>query len=184
MILSRRAVPKKMKNAGRRLPPRPRRRRHAEMAVVSLLALAGVAMLSDSISDFGINLSFDTSLGHQRRLSADSTSASSGRSEMQSFGPGIANTVHKLAAPFLEDQANIFVFDETDTRPVINTFFAIPEGQKIKKVDAEVLAVWKQAWSGAGWNPVSLARARPFYTYAQLFVLLPQARIIYMHIHI
>jgi hypothetical protein len=73
------------------------------------------------------------------------------------FAPGIVNTVHKLAAPFLEDQTNIFVFDEIDTRPIINTFFAIQDGQTISDVDAKMLAVWKQAWSGAGWNPVSIA---------------------------
>ena len=124
MILS--VVPKKMK----------------KVVVVSLLALAGVAMLSNSSSDLGHQM--------QRGLTADSTSASSGRSE------SVVNTVHELAAPFLEDQANIFAFDGNDPRPVINTFFAIPEGQKIKKVDAEILAVWKRAWSSAGWNPVSL----------------------------
>ena len=83
----------------------------------------------------------------------------------EKISPTIAETVQQLAQPFLEDQANIFAVDGNDPRPVINTFFAIPEGQKIKKVDAETLAVWKQAWSSAGWNPVSLARARPFYTY-------------------
>lgn len=125
MILS--VVPKKMK----------------KVAVVSLLALSGVAMLSNSI-----NLSSDTSLGHLRRLTAEM---------WMGFAPGIVNTAHKLAAPFLEDQANIFVFDETDTRPVMNTFFAIQEGKTIRDVDATMLAVWKQAWSGAGWNPVSIS---------------------------
>ena len=105
---------------------------------------------------------YDTNLNlrhssHMRRLTADTTSASSGRSEIGRFGPGIVNTVHKLAAPFLEDQATIFIFDETDTRPIINTFFAIQEGQTISDVDATMLAVWKQAWSGAGWNPVSIS---------------------------
>ena len=118
MILS--VIPKKMK----------------KVVVVSFLALAGVAMLSNSSSDLGHQM--------QRGLTADSTPES------------VVNTVHELAAPFLEDQANIFAFDGNDPRPVINTFFAIPEGEKIKKVDAEILAVWKRAWSSAGWNPVSL----------------------------
>ena len=72
------------------------------------------------------------------------------------ISPQIAATVHKLAAPLLADEANIFAFDANDPRPVMNTFFAIPETLAIKKDDAETLAVWKRAWSNAGWNPVSL----------------------------
>ena len=45
----------------------------------------------------------------------------------------------------------MFALDEADARPVMNTFFAIPEGMSIKKEDAETLAVWKHAWSAAGW---------------------------------
>ena len=79
------------------------------------------------------------------------------RVQNEKISPAISETVHRLAQPFLDDEANIFAFDANDSRPVINTFFAIPEGQSIQKVDAETLAVWKRAWSSAGWNPVSIS---------------------------
>jgi hypothetical protein len=72
------------------------------------------------------------------------------------IAPAISETVRQLARPFLDDEASIFAFDATDPRPVINTFFAIADGRRINRADAETLAVWKRAWSGAGWNPVSV----------------------------
>ena len=122
------------------------------MIFASIFAVTGATLVLTS----GNPHASDASPRHLRKLAVDSTSASPDRSEME-FAPGIVNTVHKLAAPFLEDQTNIFVFDEIDTRPIINTFFAIQDGQTISDVDAKMLAVWKQAWSGAGWNPVSIA---------------------------
>ena len=126
------------------------------MIFASILAVTGATLVLTS----GNTQASDASPRHLRKLAVDSTSASSDRSEME-FAPGIVNTVHKLAAPFLEDQTNIFAFDETDTRPIINTFFSIQEGQPISDVDATMLAVWKQAWSGAGWNPVSICSTTP-----------------------
>jgi hypothetical protein len=133
------------------------------MIFASIFAITGATLVLTS----GNPHASDASPRHLRKLAVDSTSASPDRSEME-FAPGIVNTVHKLAAPFLEDQTNIFVFDEIDTRPIINTFFAIQDGQTISDVDAKMLAVWKQAWSGAGWNPrilnIGHAEAHPEYT--------------------
>ena len=49
-----------------------------------------------------------------------------------------------------------------DPRPVMNTFFAIKTIETLQEEDAQVLAVWKHAWSAAGWNPrvLNLAHAK------------------------
>ena len=122
-------------------------------------------------------------LRHSRRLAAaaassDALRGSSSRrlATVNEVDPAIVQTVQKLAEPFLADESNIFAFDETDPRPVVNTFFAIPEGRQISQIDAETLAVWKQAWSGARWNPVSsidssLGALWWFLHYVYLFLL-------------
>eukprot|EP00562_Extubocellulus_spinifer_P007790 CAMPEP_0178509716 /NCGR_PEP_ID=MMETSP0696-20121128/21437_1 /TAXON_ID=265572 /ORGANISM="Extubocellulus spinifer, Strain CCMP396" /LENGTH=141 /DNA_ID=CAMNT_0020139361 /DNA_START=81 /DNA_END=503 /DNA_ORIENTATION=+ len=78
-------------------------------------------------------------------------------SSSHSLPPGIslevATTVHRLARPILADETSIFAFDKSDPRPTINTFFNVFEGQSIDPIDAEILAVWRHAWSSAGWNP-------------------------------
>ena len=73
----------------------------------------------------------------------------------ENISPTVVDTVHRLAEPYLADEASIFAFDAADPRPVVNTFFAIRDGQTISPADAETLAVWRRAWDGFGWNPVS-----------------------------
>ena len=111
-----------------------------------LAATGAVLMLSSSSSTMGIN-----GRTYLRRFSR----MLSNQAE-RTIPPEILESIAQLAKPFLDDESNIFAFDEADPRPVVNTFFAIRDGQSISKNDAETLAVWKQAWSGAGWNPVSI----------------------------
>ena len=122
------------------------RKRRALPAVLMLAATGAVLMLSSSSSTMGIN-----GRTYLRRFSR----MLSNQAE-RTIPPEILESIAQLAKPFLDDESNIFAFDETDPRPVVNTFFAIRDGQSISKEDAETLAVWKQAWSGAGWNPVSI----------------------------
>ena len=106
-----------------------------------LAATGAVLMLSSSSSNITYLRRFSRMLSDQAE---------------RTIPPEILESIAQLAKPFLDDESNIFAFDETDPRPVVNTFFAIRDGQSISKEDAETLAVWKQAWSGAGWNPVSI----------------------------
>ena len=136
------------------------------MLSAALWAASGAAVLmlssSGQFGSFGSSTAAGN-LRHSRRLAAaaasssDAPRGSSSRrlATVNEVDPAIVQTVQKLAEPFLADESTIFAFDETDPRPVVNTFFAIPEGRQISQIDAETLAVWKQAWSGAGWNPVS-----------------------------
>ena len=131
------------------------------MLSAALLAASGAAVIMLSSSGQLGSSTGNGNLRHSRRLAAaassDAPRGSSSRrlATVNEVDPAIVQTVQKLAEPFLADESNIFAFDETDPRPVVNTFFAIPEGRQISQIDAETLAVWKQAWSGAGWNPVS-----------------------------
>ena len=117
------------------------RKRWALPAVLMLAATGAVLMLSSSSSNITYLRRFSRMLSNQAE---------------RTIPPEILESIAQLAKPFLDDESNIFAFDETDPRPVVNTFFAIRDGQSISKEDAETLAVWKQAWSGAGWNPVSI----------------------------
>ena len=135
------------------------------MLSAALWAASGAAVLmlssSGQFGSFGSSTAAGGNLRHSRRLAAASSSdaprgpSSRRLATVNEVDPAIVQTVQKLAEPFLADESTIFAFDETDPRPVVNTFFAIPEGRQISRIDAETLAVWKQAWSGAGWNPVS-----------------------------
>ena len=117
------------------------RKRWALPAVLMLAATGAVLMLSSSSSNITYLRRFSRMLSNQAE---------------RTIPPEILESIAQLAKPFLDDESNVFAFDETDPRPVVNTFFAIRDGQSISKEDAETLAVWKQAWSGAGWNPVSI----------------------------
>ena len=85
---------------------------------------------------------------------------SSRKLSAEKISPAVVDTVHRLAEPYLADEASIFAFDASDPRPVVNTFFAIRDGQTISPADAETLAVWRRAWDGFGWNPVSIVLAK------------------------
>ena len=136
-----------MENDGLQGPLNGGRKQKALPAALMLAATGAVLMLASSSSNTGINSAhLRTSISRMLSNNAAGT-----------IPPEIIDTVAQLAEPFLADEANIFAFDETDPRPVVNTFFAIRDGKSISKADAETLAVWKQAWSGAGWNPVSIA---------------------------
>ena len=78
----------------------------------------------------------------------------------------VAASVNDLAAPLLADENSLYTFDEKDPRPVVNTFFQIFE-KRLSLDSAEILGVWKQAWSAAGYNPrvldLSHAEAHPDY---------------------
>ena len=107
----------------------------ADAAITTDVATTGEAVIPKNPSEGGES---------SRKLSAGKIS------------PLVIDTVHRLADPFLADESSIFAFDDTDARPVVNTFFAIRDGQTISRADAETLAVWKRAWDGFGWNPVSV----------------------------
>jgi len=64
----------------------------------------------------------------------------------------VAASVNGLAAQLLADESSLYTFDEKDPRPVVNTFFRII-GKSLSLDSAEMLGVWKQAWSAAGYNP-------------------------------
>ena len=121
----------------------------------------GAVLLFSSLDTRSNIYDTNPNLRHSRKLTASNSKVSSPAKPTSTtrYSPAIAAKVHELAAPMLVDEANIFAFDENDPRPVMNTFFAIREGLvAIKKDDAETLAIWKQAWSAAGWNPVSSGR--------------------------
>ena len=95
-------------------------------------------------------------LRFSRKLTASAAAAADARKLVaEKVSPSLVETVHRLADPFLAGESSIFAFDDTDPRPVVNTFFAIRDGQTISRADAETLAVWRRAWDGFGWNPVS-----------------------------
>ena len=122
-----------------------------------MMAGFGAVLLLSSMETrsniYGTNLN----LRHSRKLAASNPEVSApATTSTTRYSPAVAAKVKELAASLLADEADIFAFDENDSRPVMNTFFAIREGLvAIKKDDAETLAVWKHAWSAAGWNPVS-----------------------------
>ncbi len=105
----------------------------------------GTSSVAKSSGDVGLGLGLAAAgnLRFSRKLAAEKIS------------PAVADTVHRLAEPYLADEASIFAIDASDPRPVVNTFFAIRDGQTISPADAETLAVWRRAWDGFGWNPVS-----------------------------
>lgn len=113
-----------------------------------ILVGAGCGRIGRSSAEFTGNLRFS------RKLTAASA-ADARKLAADKVPPSLVETVHRLADPFLADESSIFAFDDTDPRPVINTFFAIRDGQTISRADAEMLAVWRRAWDGFGWNPVS-----------------------------
>lgn len=128
------------------------------LSVALMMAGFGAVLLLSPL-DTRSNI-YDTSLNlrHSRKLAASNpeVSAPATTTSTTRYSPAVAAKVQELAAPLQADEANIFAFDESDSRPIMNTFFAIREGLvAIKKEDAETLAIWKQAWSAAGWNPVS-----------------------------
>ena len=125
------------------------RTRARRILFASILAAVGVILVATSSNDFVS----DGNLPYLRRLTESSSKDE--ESVDKRISPEISKAVNELASPFLADEVNIFAFNKTDTRPVMNTFFAIPKGETIKKTDAETLAVWKHAWSAAGWNTVS-----------------------------
>ena len=138
------------------------------LTTVALMASgAAMVLLSSSSTGTTVGDGYSYSYGNlrfSRRLDANAgadanarrASVSTAESAVTTTGGGsISQTVAQLTEPFLADEANIFAFDAADPRPVIHTFFAIPETLTIRKDDAETLAVWKQAWSALGWNPVS-----------------------------
>ena len=126
-----------------------------------MMAGFGAVLLFSSLDTRSNIYDTNPNLRHSRKLSASNSEVSSPDKPTSTtrYSPAVAAKVHELAAPMLVDEANIFAFDETDPRPIMNTFFSIREGLvAIKKDDAETLAIWKQAWSAAGWNPVSRGR--------------------------
>lgn len=121
-----------------------------------MMAGFGAVLLFSSLDTRSNIYDTNPNLRHSRKLAASNPEVSSQATTTSTtrYSPAIAAKVHELAAPMLADGANIFAFDKNDPRPVMNTFFAIREGlAAIKKDDAETLAIWKQAWSAAGWNP-------------------------------
>lgn len=122
-----------------------RSHRRRNLSALILVASAAVFMLSSAPGSSSNHLRFSRFLSIQSEIS-------------EKASPIIIETVNKLTDALLVDDGNLYAFDETDPRPVVNTFFAIPEGQNIRQEDAAILAVWRQAWSSAGWNPVSIAR--------------------------
>lgn len=123
-----------------------------------MMAGFGAVLLLSSMEGGDLNHS-DTNLNlrHSRKLAAHPEVPVPATKSTTKYSPEVAAKVKELAAPLLADEGNIFAFDENDPRPVMNTFFAIREGLvTIKKDDAETLAIWKHAWSAAGWNPVSI----------------------------
>jgi len=65
----------------------------------------------------------------------------------------------------------LYDFDANDPRPIMNTFFEKKTGvEEVKEEHIQMLAVWKEAWSKAGWNPRILnihhAKQHPNYTWA------------------
>ena len=127
------------------------RARGRRIFFASILGVTGVFLVATSSS--GKLASIDN-IRYLRQLAVDDSKDAD--SVDKRISPEISKVVQKLAAPFLADEANIFAFDENDSRPIMNTFFAIPKGQSIGREHAEILAVWKQAWSQSGWNPVSI----------------------------
>ena len=117
----------------------------------SILAISGVILVATSSEQ----LASDDNIRYSRLRRLATGDSKNVESVDKRISPEISNVVHKLAAPFLADEASIFAFDGNNSRPIMNTFFAIPKGKTIKRTDAETLAVWKAAWSAAGWNTVS-----------------------------
>ena len=76
--------------------------------------------------------------------------------------PEVADTARLLTLRLLENADSIYAFDESDPRPVMHTFFSIKDQGTIQEEDDQILAVWKHAWSAAGWNPrvLNLAHAK------------------------
>ena len=134
------------------------RKRSNLLSGALMMAGFGAVLLFSSLDTRSNIYDTNPNLRHSRKLAASNPEVSSQATTTSTtrYSPAIAAKVHELAAPMLADGANIFAFDKNDPRPVMNTFFAIREGlAAIKKDDAETLAIWKQAWSAAGWNPVS-----------------------------
>ena len=141
------------------------RRRLLTTAALMASGAALLVLSSSSVGEGGHSYGyggFGGNLRLSRRLDADSdgeddtnTAATASAALSGSISPSISQTVVELTEPLLADESNIFAFDASDPRPVVHTFFAIPEGLTIRKDDAQTLAVWKQAWSALGWNPVS-----------------------------
>eukprot|EP00563_Minutocellus_polymorphus_P009690 CAMPEP_0181024072 /NCGR_PEP_ID=MMETSP1070-20121207/2378_1 /TAXON_ID=265543 /ORGANISM="Minutocellus polymorphus, Strain NH13" /LENGTH=342 /DNA_ID=CAMNT_0023101107 /DNA_START=30 /DNA_END=1055 /DNA_ORIENTATION=- len=92
--------------------------------------------------------------------------------------PEVIEIVEDLVAPFLEDQNRIYEFDanDGDDRPAMHTFFAVQGGQNgtISQQDMETLAVWKHAWSKAGWKPrvLNIDHAQQYPRYDETIVRL------------
>lgn len=86
------------------------------------------------------------------------------RNLAQSMGRNEARKI--LGGPFQKNHQNIYDFDPSDPRPVMNTFYQ----QSSNSHDLDALAVWKFAWSKAGWNPRVLnlghAQTHPDYEWA------------------
>lgn len=122
-----------------------RSHRRRSLSALMLVASAAMLMLSSAPGSSSNRLRFSRFLRIQSKIS-------------EKASPITVEAVNTLTDSLLADIGNLYAFDETDHRPVVNTFFAIPEGQSIREEDAAILAVWRQAWSSAGWNPVSIAR--------------------------
>ena len=83
------------------------------------------------------------------------------KSSSKVISPKVAESVKLLTST---KPADIYAFDESDPRPVVNN-------GRLQDEDAQILAVWKHAWSAAGWNPRVLnldhAKLHPDYEAAE-----------------
>ena len=123
------------------------RKAKAKSAVRLPLALGGLALLA--MTALRPAPSSWSLLRAGRRLSTavDVERDENGKALPLGISSAVADRVRHLSEPLYADEANIFAFDETDSRPIMNTFFHVITNGHIKKGDAEVLGVWKAAWS-------------------------------------
>jgi len=65
------------------------------------------------------------------------------------------DVIHRMATHLRDEPSRVFEFKD-DGRPIIHTFFNSLRSKKtnrVLRIDAAMIAVWKHAWSLAGWNP-------------------------------
>lgn len=99
-------------------------------------------------------LSGGNTVSTKRELRSRGEAPNKFKSTQGGISPKVVETIRLLALPLLDSTDNIFAFDESDPRPIMNTFFSVQDRHgNIREDDAQTLAVWKHAWSAAGWNP-------------------------------
>lgn len=152
------------------------RKAKAKSAVRLPLALGGLALLAMTALRPAPSSWSLLRAGRRISTAVDVERDENGKALPLGISSAVADRVRHLGEPIYADEANIFAFDETDSRPIMNTFFhVITNGHNknwdhFKKWDAEVLGVWKAAWSAAGWNPrvLNLSHAEAFPQYEEI----------------